>query len=371
MRFIFLIIIGFLLYQFWPTVEENLGSSLGDSIKKGFHTVKDHTNLKELNENLTELESVLIPSPKPDGQQNLEDVEVDKPVLEEPTHQTFSISNIEIGDNKNEVEQQVGSPTRITLNEYGTKWFTYHQNYRNFLMISYNQEDQVAGIYTNQDLITSSNGIAHGTSKELVLQNLGEPIDKLQKGNVFYQLQDDRDYDLFLMDDSYVYIFYDKHQNNTVTAMQIISEQMEQKRVDFYTKESEGLKEGFEYQMFDLTNATRREHGLPILEWDERVKKTARNHSLDMAENNYFSHTNLAGQSPFDRMLEDDILFTVAGENLAYGQTSSIFAHEGLMNSLGHRENILKPEFRQLGVGVAFNATAQPYYTQKYYTKKM
>ena len=41
------------------------------------------------------------------------------------------------------------------------------------------------------------------------------------------------------------------------------------------------------------------------------------------------------------------------------------------MNSLGHRENILKPEFRQLGVGVAFNATAQPYYTQKYYTKKM
>ncbi|EKN67647.1 SCP-like extracellular [Neobacillus bataviensis LMG 21833] len=35
-------------------------------------------------------------------------------------------------------------------------------------------------------------------------------------------------------------------------------------------------------------------------------------------------------------MKEDHIIFYLAGENLAYGQLSSIFAHEGLMNSLGH-----------------------------------
>ena len=94
--------------------------------------------------------------------------------------------------------------------------------------------------------------------------------------------------------------------------------------------------------MFDLTNATRVEHGLHPLSWDDHVKLTARDHSTDMAINQYFDHTNLKGESPFDRMEEDQISFRTAGENLAAGQISSIFAHEGLMNSIGHRENILQ-----------------------------
>lgn len=88
-----------------------------------------------------------------------------------------------------------------------------------------------------------------------------------------------------------------------------------------------------------------------------------------MAVNQYFNHTNLEGQSPFDRMKEDDFSFHLAGENLAYGQYSSIFAHEGLMNSLGHRENILRKDYEYLGVGVAFNDKSQPYYTQNFYAK--
>jgi uncharacterized protein YkwD len=57
----------------------------------------------------------------------------------------------------------------------------------------------------------------------------------------------------------------------------------------------------------------------------------------------------------------------LAGENLAYGQFSSIFAHEGLMNSLGHRENILRKDYEYLGVGVAFNDESQPYYTENFF----
>ena len=57
----------------------------------------------------------------------------------------------------------------------------------------------------------------------------------------------------------------------------------------------------------------------------------------------------------------------MAGENLAYGQQNSIFAHEGLMNSLGHRKNILNTNFSTLGVGVDFNEKRQPYWTEKLY----
>ncbi|MBM7601454.1 uncharacterized protein YkwD [Virgibacillus halotolerans] len=145
-----------------------------------------------------------------------------------------------------------------------------------------------------------------------------------------------------------------------------MDEDLEAEKDTLYTPGSEALKAGFEYQLFDLTNATRVNHDLPVLKWDENVRETARKHSSDMAENQFFSHTNLRGQSPFDRMEEDKVAFTSAGENLAYGQFSSVFAHQGLMNSLGHRENILHNSFTKLGIGVDFNDNNQPFYTENF-----
>ena len=108
---------------------------------------------------------------------------------------------------------------------------------------------------------------------------------------------------------------------------------------------------------------------MSILTYDDAVSNTARKHSEDMAIHNYFSHENLKGKSPFDRLEDDGLTFSYAGENLAYGQTSSIFAHEGLMNSMGHRKNILNSDYRNLGVGTAFNENATPYYTENFYSK--
>ncbi|MEH7389738.1 CAP domain-containing protein [Bacillus sp. JJ1474] len=296
-------------------------------------------------------------------------IPIDKPKLSIPSSQTFSIHNIVLGEGKENVEKLAGPPKRSTYNEYGSKWYTYHENYHNFFMVTYDTNEKVAGLYTNQDLISSAKGIKLGSSKEAVLQQLGKPLNQIRKGLVFYQYDKERDYDVFSIDQSNVTVFYDKHAKNTVTAIQMIDEDLEQAKNHFYTDGSEQLKEGFEYQLFDLTNADRVKHGISVLKWDDQVKETARKHSLDMADKNYFSHTNLDGQSPFDRMSEDQVSFTVAGENLAMGQFSSIFAHEGLMNSLGHRENILRPEYQYLGVGVAFNIKSQPYYTENFFRK--
>lgn len=296
------------------------------------------------------------------------EAEAEKPALKTPDEQIISIHNIEIGDGKTEVESQLGPPKRSSLNEYGTEWHTYHENYQNFVMVAYDQENKVAGLYTNQDLISSTKEITYGTPKTAVIEQLGEPMDKMRKGFVLYQLEQERDYELFNIDGNYVTVFYDKHRDNTVTSIQIIDETLEQQKKSFYTEPNNALKEGFEYQLFDLTNADRVNHGVSVLTWDDHVRETARKHSLDMAENNYFDHTNLEGLSPFDRMQADEVSFMVAGENLASGQFSSIFAHEGLMNSIGHRKNILRPDYEYLGVGVAFNSQSQPYYTENFYT---
>jgi uncharacterized protein YkwD len=294
---------------------------------------------------------------------------LEKPQLNEPTNQTFSIHNIEIGDTRSDVEAQVGSAKRSSMNEYGVEWNSYHENYQNFLMVAYDNIDRVAGLYTNQDLLSSTNDINFSSSRESVLSTLEEPLSAIRKGLVRYQIQNDEENDTFFIDDNYVTIFYDKHENDTVTAIQIITDELEQQKNDYFGEPSAELKDGLEYQLFDLTNAARVVHGLSVLTWEESLRNTARDHSTDMADQNYFSHTNLEGQSPFDRMKEDDIVFRIAGENLATGQPSSIFAHEGLMNSLGHRENILKKDFESLAVGVAFNKNSQPFYTENFLTK--
>jgi uncharacterized protein YkwD len=65
----------------------------------------------------------------------------------------------------------------------------------------------------------------------------------------------------------------------------------------------------------------------------------------------YFSHITPEGLSPFDRMKKLKVRFLAAGENLALGQTLNI-CHRGLMNSPGHRANILNRAFGRVGIGI-------------------
>lgn len=295
--------------------------------------------------------------------------EVEKPALMKPEKSQISIHNIELGTTEEAVTASLGEPTERSLNEYGTEWSTYHKEYHNFIMVSFDEKRTVNAIYTNDDLISSDAGIQYRSEKSVVREAYGEPLTEIRKGLNVYLLQDNEGFDLFEVGNMYAYIFYDLHQNDKVTAIQLVAKSLEQQRSGIYAGGDAELRKGFETQLFDLTNAARVRHGLTFLKWEEATSDTARNHSLDMAKKNYFSHENKEGQSPFDRMKTDGIAFRAAGENLAYGQSSSIFAHEGLMNSIGHRENILLDTYSHLGTGVAFNEKNQPYYTENFLLK--
>lgn len=105
-----------------------------------------------------------------------------------------------------------------------------------------------------------------------------------------------------------------------------------------------------ERRMLEMVNQERRKVGLKGLEGDDDLKEVGRAHSADMLRRGYFSHNTPEGVDPFERMEQAGIIYQVAGENLAYAPTVEI-AMSGLMNSPGHKANILKPEFRLLGVG--------------------
>ena len=106
-----------------------------------------------------------------------------------------------------------------------------------------------------------------------------------------------------------------------------------------------------EKQMLDLVNGERAANGLQPLAPDPELTEVARRHSADMFARGYFAHDTPEGLSPFDRMNDANVHFLVAGENLALAPTLSI-AHTGLMNSPGHRANILRPQFGRVGIGI-------------------
>jgi uncharacterized protein YkwD len=106
-----------------------------------------------------------------------------------------------------------------------------------------------------------------------------------------------------------------------------------------------------ETQMLELVNQERAQAGLAPLEADDEMREVARKHSIDMFARGYFSHQTPENKDPFDRMRADEVRFITAGENLALAPTLQL-AHTGLMNSPGHRANILRPQFGRVGIAI-------------------
>jgi uncharacterized protein YkwD len=118
-----------------------------------------------------------------------------------------------------------------------------------------------------------------------------------------------------------------------------------------YTVADPKPRPDLEEQMLDLVNRERAKAGLKPLAADPELREVARLHSLDMFRRGYFSHYTPEGRSPFDRMSEAHVSFRAAGENLALAPTLMV-AHNGLMNSPGHRANILRAQFGRVGIGI-------------------
>lgn len=120
-----------------------------------------------------------------------------------------------------------------------------------------------------------------------------------------------------------------------------------------------------EQQMFQLVNRERQKAGVPPLTFDDRLRDVARAHSLEMFQKGYFSHDSPTAGSPFDRLRAAGIRFVTAGENLAYAPSVEI-AHDGLMNSPGHRANILNPAFGRIGVGAIHSSLRGVMFSQEF-----
>lgn len=117
-------------------------------------------------------------------------------------------------------------------------------------------------------------------------------------------------------------------------------------------------------RVFDLLNNERFRAGLSLLRLNSKLIAAAQAHSNDMARHNRLSHTGSDGSLMVDRMRRYGYNYRWAGENIAYGQTSAQEIMQSWMNSAGHRQNILNPKFRDVGIAYAYGNTF--YWTQNF-----
>lgn len=140
--------------------------------------------------------------------------------------------------------------------------------------------------------------------------------------------------------------------NETLTFVTINPNLSSDERVNLGFTQTQGVAdEAAEYTMLNLVNQERVSRGLPPVSLSFALRDLARTYARDMFLRGYFSHYNPEGESPFDRMNKASVAFLVAGENLALAP-NVLIAHQGFMQSPGHRANILSSEFGKLGVGV-------------------
>lgn len=238
---------------------------------------------------------------------------------------------IALGNTEEQVVLLLGKPDRVDQSPYLFDWYVYNSDYSKFIMVGI-RNGIVEGLYSNVRGFYAAVG---------------------NYGDIGVKSPDDR-----------ITFYFDKHENDKIHACLIVSEYPNHYREDMHTDE---IFLAQELENFDATNVFRVNYGLKAVKPDETAVAAARNHSRDMADRDYFAHESPEGSTFVERYKAVNGINTASGENLHGGYMLGVSSFSSLLNSLGHRENMLAEGHRYLGVGFAYN----PDSTYKYYTTQL
>lgn len=270
------------------------------------------------------------------------------------TSKALTLSGISLGAEETAVISKLGQPDRKDPSQYGFTWYIYNKNYARYAQIGVHN-NKVVALYSNASGVWSSdNGIRNGITSDELSKLTGDQIGSSGK---LYTISTDSE------DTTY---YFDRFNDQKLDAILILDRLAHIDEVQTASGgEQDKLARAMERQIFDLTNVFRQKNNIKLLQWDDLIATTARKHSQDMSDRQYFEHSNPDGKSPFDRMKADGITFSRAAENIASGYSNAMEGHNGWLNSWGHRNNLLDDRLQRLGVGVF-----EGYYTQNFYTPK-
>ncbi len=118
------------------------------------------------------------------------------------------------------------------------------------------------------------------------------------------------------------------------------------------TEPGSRTKASFIEKVLELTNKEREKAGLRPLALEQKLSSSASWKASDMADRDYFDHADGNGKDFVDRAEQFGYSdWTYLGENIAAGQATPEEVVQEWMASPGHRKNILKPQYREIGIG--------------------
>ncbi|RDI47584.1 uncharacterized protein YkwD [Falsibacillus pallidus] len=285
-----------------------------------------------------------------------------------------------IGQTANSLKKLHGSPDRVDISAYGYQWWIYNADPEKYMQVGVENGKIVTIFAAGKDLDVSPYKIGQSINEIYSSTPLNQDIQvQYDQGTYRFELSEE---DLNIrpivqLGDIYLQLYLDKFKG-TLSSVRVLDKGTLIKLRPYEMVYRGELKDpeppsefewteidkGSEKQILDLTNIIRKRFGLNPLEWDEETSKVAFQHSKDMYENQYFSHTSPQFGDLSDRLNEAEVFYQMAGENIAAKYADGPAAVEGWLNSSSHRETMLKKEFTHLGVGVY-----QKYYTQNFLQK--
>lgn len=105
-------------------------------------------------------------------------------------------------------------------------------------------------------------------------------------------------------------------------------------------------------RFFTLTNTARIEAGAKPLALNAKLARAAERKAADILAQGYFAHSTPQGKKFYQWIKEEGYKYSAAGENLALDFSDAEIAHEALMDSPGHRSNIINKKYTQVGFAV-------------------
>ena len=222
------------------------------------------------------------------------------------------------------VEEQLGKPNLVMSNG-AEQLYIYNSDYENLLML-FIRNNKLNGFCTSAKSF-SFRGITYQTTASITSSE-----------NIKY-IQDEHNQDRL------VALSYKDEASSNIAAALRMTERM----------------------IFELTNGFRKHNQVGALTYNDKLTEAARMHSQDMADNNYFSHTNLKGEGADKRITRIGLNWISCGENIAAGHRSAILTYGQWVNSWGHRVNMLE-QTGSLGVGSVYKSDSsyKHYHTQNF-----
>ncbi|MDS9466471.1 CAP domain-containing protein [Paracoccus sp. MBLB3053] len=133
----------------------------------------------------------------------------------------------------------------------------------------------------------------------------------------------------------------------------------------------EALNSSEAARALDRTNAVRAAEGLPMLRVNSKLQKAAEQQACDMAGRGVMDHRGVASTGPGMRVKQLGYRPRITAENIAAG-SASLFDLEGVLHewatSARHRENMVIPQMREMGIGRAYSADGRHAYWSVVYS---